>query len=734
MKQEANEQLNGKIVSVIFQNEENGYSVIRLENEDGEMLTVVGCIPMAAPGETLRMTGRWTRHAKHGEQFECERVRRANPTEAASIYDYLASGILHGVGPATAALLVSNFGDDTLNIIRNHPKKLSAVKGISARKAMEMSRELKKLNGMRDLMEYFSGSELPLIFALRTYRCFGDKSMELVRENPYILCSEQIGAAFDKADELALSEGMEADAPQRISAAALYELRHNLKNGHCFIPYDKLISATAQMISVEAESAEECILALIESGDIVRETVSNCDACYLASVYEAETFVADNLLERAGKKALFAGSAEKAVARFEAEEGFSLAPLQMEALTLVSSYRVCVLTGGPGTGKTTTVRAVLSLFDQMGLDTLLAAPTGRAAKRLSELAGCEAYTIHRLLGAGYDAETERSFFRMNENNPLRCSAVIVDECSMIDIELMKALLCAIPSNARILLVGDADQLPSVGPGNVFRDILRSGAVPSVRLSEIFRQSEESRIIVCAHEINEGRCPDVSVQKSGFYFMRRSEPESAAQTIAELFSRRLPENMHIPVQDIQVLSPTRKGLAGTMALNAALQAVLNPPSVEKQEFKLYDRVFRVGDRVMQIRNDYDAEWVDRRGETGNGVFNGDTGVITKIEPPSETLWVDYDGHLVSYLFEQAADLEHAWAVTVHKSQGSEYRAVILSLSQAAPQLLYRSLLYTGVTRAQELLVAVGEERVLRGMTENNRRTKRYSGLWYRLAAK
>ncbi len=733
MREQELEKLEGQVASVIYFNDDNGYTVLRLDVDDGSQAIVVGCIPMAAPGESMTVWGSWTRHAAHGEQFKAVHTERTMPSGASAIFDYLSSRVIKGVGPATAALIVGKFGDDALNVLRDHPEKLATLRGISMSKAEEMSAAFRHQTGMRSLMEFLGGAGLPPILALRLYRCYGDEALEKVEENPYVLSSVQVGASFAEADALALANGMEADAPERIAAALLFELRHNSDNGHCFLPVDKLTAATAQLIGVEPEQVGEGLDILLDSGDVVCERVSNVNACYLAPLYAAETYVAERLRDMAGQMCPAPGvHIEHIIEQMEAEQGIRFAPLQRRTLDAAASRQLVVITGGPGTGKTTSVRAVLALFDAMGLETMLAAPTGQAAKRLSEVTGREASTIHRLLEASFSPETDSTVFRKNESDRLRCGALVLDECSMVDMALMKAVLCAIGPSCRLVLVGDADQLPSVGPGAVFRDVIRSGAAETVRLTEIFRQKEESRIVLCAHQIDRGEVPDLRANKAGFYFLRRREAESAAETIVSLCRERLPKNMGILPGQIQVLTPTRKGPAGTEELNKKLQQALNPPSAGKQEFVFAGRTYREGDRVMQIRNDYDILWRTESLESGYGVFNGDIGYIASIDPAAEAFAVDFDGRRAEYVFEQASELDHAWATTVHKAQGSEYRAVVFSAVRAAPQLMYRSLLYTAVTRAAELLVIVGDEDVIRTMTENSRRAKRYSGLRIRMA--
>lgn len=727
------EKIEGKVTSVIYYSDETGYSVLRLEVDDGSQAVVVGCIPMAAPGEFLTAWGTWVRHPSHGEQFKAEHTERTMPSGSDAIYDYLSSRVIKGIGPATAAMIVARFGDDSLNVLRDHPEKIATLRGMSMRKAEEMSAAFRRQTGMRMLMEFLGSAGLAPVLALRLYRYYGDEALDMVQDNPYILASVQIGASFADADALALAQGMEDDSPQRIAAALIFELRHNADNGHCFIPVNKLTDATAQLIGIDPSQIQEGLDMLLDSGEVIQEHVSNVDACYLSDLYEAEVYVSSRIRQMAAHT--YESSSAKpefVIEKIEAEQKITFAPQQKQTIYAALKKQLLVITGGPGTGKTTTVRAVLALYDAMGLDTMLAAPTGQAAKRLAQVTGREASTIHRLLEASFSAETDCVTFRKKEDDRLKCSALILDECSMVDISLMRAVLAAIGPNCRLVLVGDADQLPSVGPGSVFRDIIRSGTAETVRLTEIFRQKEESRIVIAAHQINRGEVPDLRLNKNGFFFLRRREAEEAAETIVSLCRDRLPKNMGIPSNEIQVLSPTRKGPAGTENLNRLLQAALNPPSAgSKREFEYGGRIFREGDRVMQIRNDYDILWRTADLQSGYGVFNGDIGFIQSIDPASELLTIDFDGRIAEYVYEQASELDHAWAMTVHKSQGSEYRAVVLAAAKTPPQLMYRGLLYTAVSRASELLVCVGDDLIIQAMTENSRRAKRYSGLKIRL---
>ena len=726
-------ELIGTVDEIIYSNEENGYTVLSLETQDGNSVTVTGCLPFAAPGEQLVLHGNWTRHPAHGRQFQADAAERTLPKGAEAIYEYLASRVIKGVGPATASVIVSAFGEKSLDVIEHEPEKIAGLKGISLKKAQEMRDALHRQLGLRRLMEFLVGHGMKPQYAIRLYRFFGDRSLEIVQENPYILSSPDIGGTFSDADRLALELGLDGDSAERIAAAILFELQYNTGNGHVFIPREKLIAATAQMIGIDVDPVADGLDVLLDSGEIVASRIAGCDGCYLADLYEAETYTAERLLRMKSAFVRAPADFDGIIASVERQLGITYAPLQRKTLEIAAANRVMVITGGPGTGKTTTVRALIAMFDRLGMTVKLAAPTGRAAKRMTELSGEEAQTIHRMLEAGYAPESQNLVFKRDESNPLKCDVMIVDECSMIDIALMKALLSALPPDCRLILVGDADQLPPVGPGNVFMDILRSHVIPVVRLTEIFRQTAESRIIRYAHAINAGDHPNLAENKGDFFFMRRTNQEQARDLVVQLCAERLPKNMGIQSDEIQVLTPTRKGAAGVYSLNSALQAALNPPAEGKAEKPFGNYIFRVGDRVMQIRNNYDIIWVSAdHSVSGTGAYNGDIGYIRAIDAANELLTVDFDGKLTLYSFDMLSELEHAWAMTVHKSQGSEYRAVILCLTGAPPQLVYRSLLYTAVTRARELLIAVGDEEIARQMIDNHKQTRRYSGLRARLA--
>ena len=724
--------IEGTVESVIYQNQENGYTVLRLDGGEGQTLTVVGCMPGVAPGEGIAVEGTWTRHASYGEQFKAEAVERRTPAGTKAIFDYLSSGAVKGIGAATARRMVEEFGEETLTVLEEHPERLTQIKGITRKKALAMGENFRLQMGMRRLLEFLGEHEVPLQLAMPLYRKYGDRALEIIRGNPYLLVDGELGVEFSTADKLALSMGMEGDDPQRIEAGLLFELAHNLDNGHTFLPRRKLLPATAQLIELEGETEalEDALEALLERGEVIQETVANEEAVYLHDLYEAEQYVAFRLSEMARGEQVPPAGLDGLIDRIQAEQGIVYAPQQRQAVELAAASQVMLLTGGPGTGKTTSLRGVLALFEQLGLETALAAPTGRAAKRLGELCGMEAATIHRLLETQYDPRSGRLVFARDEDDPLRADAVIVDETSMVDILLMRGLLSALRPECRLILVGDPDQLPSVGPGNLFSDLIRSGVVPMVRLTEIFRQAAESAIVRNAHGVNRGELPDLRDNKHDFFFLRRKDPARAAETIVELVQTRLPNNMGIPPEQIQVLSPTRKRVTGTAALNRAIQEAVNPPAPDRPERRFGEYVFRQGDRVMQVRNNYDVIWKDGL-TTGMGVFNGDIGRIVEVDNRSELITVDFEGRLVEYTPDMLGELEPAYAITVHKAQGSEYRAVILSVSDGAPVLLTRGVLYTAITRARELLILVGDEDVVARMTANDRQQRRYSGLRWRL---
>ena len=725
-------ELSGTVENIIYKNEENGYTVLRLKNDSGELVTVVGCFPYAAAGESMIISGSWMNHSVHGRQFKAEFAQRLLPTSANAIYQFLAGGSVKGIGPATASLIVNRFGDASLDVMLNSWEELTKIKGISSAKAQQISKSFRRQAGVRMLMEFVCSFGLRPILAMRMYKYYGDDALEALRANPYILCGSMIGGTFAEADAMALELGIEEHSKNRLGAAILFELSHNTGNGHCFIPREKLAAVTGELIGVEPEDVDECLEELIEGGQLCYEEIAGCRACYLPELYEAERDAAEQFARMSKRRFNDRVDVQKLLSRLESSQGIRYAPMQRSTLELALKNQIVVITGGPGTGKTTSIRAILAMFEQLGLKTLLTAPTGRAAKRMTELTGQEASTVHRLLGAKFDEDSDHVVFTKDESDRLDCDAVILDECSMVDICLMDALLKALPPDARLVMVGDADQLPPVGPGNVFSALIRSQVIPTVRLTEIFRQNEGSKIIRNAHMINRGEHPDLAENSGDFFRLKRLQAGTSVETITQLCSQRLPGKMGIPPEDIQVLSPTRKGELGTANLNRALQAVLNPPGKEKKEKLFGDAVFREGDRVMQIKNNYDILWKNASGtESGTGIYNGDIGVIDAIDPEAETITVNFDGRIAGFGFDSLIELEHAWAITVHKAQGSEYRAVILALSPSSQMLLTRGVLYTAVTRAKELMIMVGDDQTAYQMIDNYRRSKRYTALRVRL---
>ena len=735
MEQEL-EILQGAVSAVVYQNYENGYAVLRLNLGGGQTVTVVGTIPLPAVGERLMVTGKWSTHSNYGRQFEAEFLERLMPQTSVEILNYLSSRVIKGIGPRTASRIVEMFGEQTLAIMEREPERLSEVPGISREKARKIGEEFKLHVGIRQIMEFFALHHLSAELAVQVYKRYGDSTMELLYDDPYLLMDEELNASFGAVDQFAISLGVAGDDPRRVEAGTLFELSYNLTGGHCFLPEEKLIAATARLLQLDSdEPVKQGIARLLEADRLVRERLAGITVIYLPELHEAETECTRMLLDFAGHSFPEPRGLDRQIRAIAKESGIEYSEEQTQAIREAATSGLLLITGGPGTGKTTILRGILELLGQNQLRCLLAAPTGRAAKRLTEVTGEDASTIHRLLEAGIDPATGKMFFARDAENPLKCDAVIVDEMSMVDVSLLYSLLQAIPTGRRLILVGDPDQLPPVGPGFPFGDMLRSGSLPTVRLTEIFRQAQKSLIVMNAHRVNQGEMPDLKCVSSDFFFMRRTSEEAVCALIRDLCATRLPQKMGIPTDQIQVLSPTRKGAVGTVNLNRLLQAALNPQSPDKKERSYGDYQFREGDRVMQIRNNYDILWKKADGSAvGAGIFNGDVGRIQTIDPASETLTVLFDDRLAEYDFTQLGELEPAYAMTVHKSQGSEYRAVILTAWNGSPYLLSRSILYTAITRARELLIIVGREETVGVMVENARKNRRYSGLKLRLQGK
>lgn len=728
--------IQGSIAAVVYENYENGYAVLRLNTGDREPVTVVGTIPLPTPGEKLMVTGRWSTHSSYGRQFEAEFLERLLPQSATEILGFLSGRAVKGIGPRLAARIVDKFGAQTLAIMEREPQRLAEVSGISPERAKVIGEEFRLRVGMRQLMEFFALHHLPAELAVKAYKLYGDGVTDMLYDDPYLLMDEGLDAPFDAVDRFAIELGVAGDDPRRIEAGILFELKYNLGAGHCFLPEEKLLAVSAQLLNVEPAAITDGMARLREAGRLVHDRLAQIDVAYLPELHRAELYCTARLLEF-GKKAFpEPDDLEELVARAAQEGGVAYSEEREQAIREAATSGLLLVTGGPGTGKTTVLKGILSLLGNMQKKCVLAAPTGRAAKRLTEVTGEEASTIHRLLEATVDPNTGKLYFVRDEDNPLKADAVIVDEMSMVDISLLYALLQAIPKGKRLILVGDPDQLPPVGPGFPFSDMLRSKRLPVVSLTEIFRQAQKSLIVMNAHRINQGQLPDLTNPQGGdFFFLRTKSEEELSSLIASLCTQRLPKNMGISPDQIQVLSPTRKGGVGTASLNRLLQAALNPPSPMKKERKFGDVTFRQGDRVMQIRNNYDMMWKRSDGSAvGTGVFNGDIGVVSQVDTEGEKLTVNFDDRVAEYDFTQLGELELAYAITVHKSQGSEYRAVILTAWNGSPYLLNRSVLYTAVTRARELLIIAGHQQTVAAMVENARKNRRYTGLKLRLEGK
>ena len=725
------EKVSGVVENVVYKNESNDYTVFEIVDGDNRLVTAVGVIPMVNEGETVVLEGQWTYHKEFGKQFSFVAYEKSLPKEIDGIIQYLSGKTIKGVGPITAVKIANRFGMDTFDVIENHPEWLTDISGITRKKAIAISESFRAQNELRGVMMFFKDF-MGTGEITKVYKQLGASSVGVVRENPYILCNGDYGVSFEKADSIAASFGFAPDCSVRVISGIRYILGYNASvNGHTCLPREKLISAVAGLLSIDQSDVESKIEGFIKDGELYTYACDGIEYMMTPEVNYSEEYVAKKL-KSLSREVIQLSSMDisSLIQKVETRMGVRYADRQREAIFRCMNGGVTIITGGPGTGKTTIVKGIISIFNDLDLKTALAAPTGRAAKRMSEATGEEAKTIHRLLEMERGADDELKFNR-NARNPLDEKVIIVDEASMIDLSLMSALVHALKRGSRLILIGDADQLPSVGAGNVLDDLILSGMIDTVRLTEIFRQSKESLIVTNAHRINSGDTPILNVTDNDFFFVRREQERDISDTVASLITERLPRTYGDAIRDrIQVISPSKKGAGGVELLNNALQARVNPAAAFKKEKSSHGVVFREGDRVMQTVNNYDVEW-EKNGLSGFGIFNGDIGVIESIDYKQETINIWFDDRFVRYDFENLDQLELSYAITVHKSQGSEYPVVIIPMYSCAPMLMTRNLLYTAVTRAKQMVILVGRSDIPERMAMNNREILRYTTLSSRL---
>ncbi|MBR1810095.1 MAG: ATP-dependent RecD-like DNA helicase [Clostridia bacterium] len=723
--QRAQETLDCIVESVKFHSADSGYTVLDV-NAGGELVTAVGNFYEVGPGEELRLYGAWSNHAVFGRQFRVESFESKLPDSAASLLRYLSAGMIKGIGPKTARRIIERFGENAFEVLEKDYERLTFIKGISKEKAKAISDEFNRQFSIRNIMAELDQYGIKPAECIRIFKRFGGSAVEIVKRNPYILCDEIRGFDFKRADDIAAKLPETPEPRYRNEAGILYVMRHNLGNGHTCIPAEKLLPPCCALLDAEQAVIGAHLRDLIACRMLVASEIGGREFVFLPEVFDNEFSAAQRLYFLMKYPPVTRDAPDAIIDAIERENNIRYAAEQRNAIKIAAANGIVIITGGPGTGKTTTVKGIISFFQKRNMHVLLTAPTGRAAKRMSELTGMEAKTLHRLLEVAW-SDDDTPVFTRDTQHPLDADAVIVDELSMVDITLFSALLKAIPFGCRLILVGDCDQLPPVGAGNVLLDAVNSGIIPVVRLTEIFRQAQKSLIVMNSHAILRGEMPVLDAKDNDFFFIERNSPLTVASLVCDLMCTRLPDAYHYdPVADIQVLCPSKKGDCGTVNLNIRLQKLLNPPAGEKPEISSFGRVLRTGDKIMQIKNNYDIEW-SKGSEKGMGIFNGDMGIIRNIDRRAGMLELDFDGRIAMYPTESLADIELAHAVTVHKSQGSEYPAVILPISDAPPQLMYRNLLYTAVTRAKKLLIIVGSRHKLQLMVENNKKNRRYSAL-------
>lgn len=720
-------ELKANVETIIYRNEHNGYTVIELDDEDET--TAVGIMPDVNAGETVRLIGYFKPHPTYGMQLAVTTYEKSMPEDIAGILNYLSSGSIKGIGPATAAALIKEFGANTLTVLENEPQRVAKLKGISLKKATDISKQLRENTGIRELILYLNQYDISPSGAVRIFKSFGSNSIAEIERNPYCLVNSETGINFEQADRIAIKLNFQSDDKIRIRAALAYVLSHNLNNGHTCLPKDKLIKTTAQFLALEDEMVSYALEEMLGENSLIGYEAEGNELIFSTDMFQSESYIAARLKMMMRFPAVQIQDIDKHIEAIESFNNIEYAEMQKEAITQALSKGLLVLTGGPGTGKTTTLNAIIKILKDKGQKVLLCAPTGRAAQRMSKVTGEEAKTIHRLLEVAWN-KNDIPEFKRNEKNMLKCDALVIDEVSMVDAKLFESVMKALPLGCRLILVGDSHQLPSVGAGNVLDDLISSEMIPVVQLTEIFRQSMESLIVTNAHKIVNGELPELKRKDKDFFFLHSENKDIITQTVIELCSGRLSNAYgYDTYKDIQILAPGRKGDLGVNELNNKLQFVINPKDSEKNELSSGKKILREGDKVMQIRNNYDLLWVKDNGETGEGIFNGEIGIIESINKRSRIIKVRYDDKVANYDFDFAVDLDLSYATTVHKSQGNEFEAVIMPLLDGAPMLLYRNLLYTAVTRAKSLMIIVGSDTTIEKMVNNNRKNKRYSGLKY-----
>ncbi|MBU5307999.1 ATP-dependent RecD-like DNA helicase [Clostridioides mangenotii] len=727
------ERLEGMVSDIVFKNEDNGYTIAHLVNEKDEVV-IVGCMPTLAVGESVEVSGKWVNHKVYGTQFEVNSFMPVTPSSLEGIYVYLSSGMINGIGEKMAKRIIDKFGVETLNVIQNEPERLEEVDGIGRKKVKQIVKSYEEDRELRNIIIELSPFGITPSFCLKIYKRYREKSIEVINNNPYQLADEIRGIGFKIADNIAEKIGMEKDSKNRVAQGIIYTLNLSLNNGHTYLPKNTLIQDAVKLLGIDSKIIEECIYELVYNKKIHIEKIEGRELVYLMSYFLSENGVCSQIVKLSEHKFEDLNvDIDEQIREVEDEEEIELANNQITAIKECVDNGLVIITGGPGTGKTTTINSIIKVFEKNKKEVILTAPTGRAAKRMSETSNKEAKTIHRLLEMGFSTDDELMFFK-SEEDPITADVVIVDEVSMVDIILMYNLLKAIKVGTRVILVGDSDQLPSVGAGNVLKDMIDSDVINVVRLTEIFRQAQESMIVVNAHRINNGQPLYLNSKGKDFFFIKKDEPEDIVAEIVGLINERLPKFYGVDkLKDIQVLSPMRKGDLGVTNLNIILQKYLNKKEKFKVEETFSKRLFRVGDKIMQIKNNYTKKWeTEDQSDSGEGIYNGDIGYVYHIDKQKKILYAIFDQErIVEYSYDELDELEHSFCTTIHKSQGSEFPVVIIPITWAPPMLLSRNLLYTAVTRAKKLVVLVGEVKYLEYMIKNNRVNNRHSNLGYKL---